>query len=118
MLKNLLFTLVLLMLHLVACSEYQITPRLSFTAELAPQSEGSLEEKVILLKDFNSLPEDPVKVQGIWVDGVRINEFTTTQHGTYLEIRFLLPRDGEMREIEVGASSQQLALNFEKITIE
>lgn len=113
--KLLLFVITLIMLHISACSEYQIAPRLLFTAELAPQA--SSEEKIVLLKNFNNLPEDPIKVQGIWADGVRIETFTSIPYESYLEIRFLVPRE-EINEIEIAASSQQLALNFEKIVLE
>lgn len=114
--KFLLFVITLIMLHISACSEYQIAPRLLFTAELAPQASG--EEKIVILKDFNNLPEDPIRVQGIWADGIRINTFTLTTYTTHLEIRFMLPREGEVRELEVAASSQQLAPNSEKIILE
>lgn len=116
--KLLLLVITALVLHISACSEYQITPRLLFTAELSQASGGDAEEKIILLKNFNNLPEDPIKVQGVWADGVRINSFTLTNHTTHLEIRFMLPREGEVRELEVAASSQQLALNSEKIVLE
>lgn len=103
---------------LSACGEFELTPRLEFSLELAPNTSIEDNEKIIILKNLNVTEASQVKIQGIWAGSTRITEFTQLNQGTQLEVHFVLPASETVQEIEVAASSPEYALNVRKISID